>query len=332
MRVRIVAWVAGVAILAGCAGDDWSREVEDAAAAIRQHRNHLVTAEQAMADGNEALAQERQILANAAVQEASRLLEGMPVDTMRDVEALSVFAEAQALAGHGDLIVEALERLAELEPDNSDHPFRLAVVLAEMGPSRSNEALEAAHRATRLDDLTDARRARVFDAYGRAAHEAGLHDLAAEAYHEALTLDGELAWPRLGAALLLIEEGGMHEAATAIDGFEGIPPAYGPLFSRLLSGSLRRFDTSGMQFPDRPEYHFGYARLLVRDGRFGDALLPLRRATRQAPENTIALNMLGSIAANMGENSLAREAFEQSLAVNPDQPRTRESLQGLGAS
>lgn len=326
-----MAWALVLGVLAGCAPDDWSREVEDAEAAIRQQRNHRVTAEQAMADGNEALAQERTMLANAAVQEASRLLEGMPIHKIRDPHAVGVFAEAHALAGHADLVVEALERLRLLEPHESSHAYRLAVILAEMGPARSNQALKAAHEATRFDGLSDERRARLFSTYGRAAHEAGLFDLAAEAYHEARSHDMDLEWPRIGAALLLIEDGALREAATAIDGFGGIPMDYTAVFARLLRDALRRFDTSGLQIPDEPEYHVGFARLLVRDGRFGDAVLALRRATMLDPENTVALNMLGSISANMGEVTLAREAFEQSLSVNPDQPRTRESLEGLGS-
>jgi tetratricopeptide (TPR) repeat protein len=319
-------------VLSGCGGADWSREVADAADLIRQHRNHLVTAEQAAADGNEALAQERSILANVALQDAARIVEGMPLDRMTDPSALSVFAEAQALAGQADLVVEALERLAALEPDNTDHPYRLALVLAEMGPSYGEQALRVIHQATRLDDLPEPRMARVYDAYGRVAHEAGLFDLAAEAYNEALSLDEDLDWPRLGAALLLIEDGSVHEAAVAIDAFGTIPPDLGIVFSRLLRDALRRLDTGGLQLPDHPEYHLAYARLLVRDGRVGDALLPLRRSTKQDGSSIVAWNMLGSLAANMGETALAREAFEQSLAVEPNQPRTRQSLESLGQS
>ena len=328
--VAIMAMALGAVLLAGCSGDDWSIEAAEASDLIRQHRNHVVTAEQAMADGNEEQYQTRMILARAALDDASRILEGMPVHRVRNVETLSVYAEAQALAGQADLVVEGLARLRELEPDNPEHILRIALVLAEMGPSHSGQALEAIHRATRLEDIADNRRARLFDAYGRTAHEAGLYDLAAEAYNEALSLDEELVWPRLGAALLLLEEGNATAAAAAIDGFGGIPPEMGSRFTRLLRDALQRFDTGGHRLADRPEQHFAYARLLVRDARYGDALLVLRRVTKQDPDNVIAWNMLGSVSANLGDASLAREAFERSLEVDPDQPRTRQSLESLG--
>jgi tetratricopeptide (TPR) repeat protein len=39
--------------------------------------------------------------------------------------------------------------------------------------------------------------------------------------------------------------------------------------------------------------------------------------------------MIGSISAQLGRVEQAREAFERSLALNPDQERTREALKAL---
>lgn len=326
-----LALLACAALLAaGCASEDWSREAEDAREFLRQYRNAVASAEQAQRDGDDATRDERFLVANEAVQSAARTLEGMPLHRVRDVEVITLYAEAQALAGQPDLIEEAFARLEELEPDNPEHRFRRALILAEMGPTRATQALAALREALRIEGLSVPRLARLHAALGRVAHEALLLDLAAEAYHEALALNPDEPWPRLGAALLLLREGDVAEAAAAIDAYGPIPGELSPVFNRLLRSALTAFDTSGQFLPDDPVHHMAYARLLIRENRFSDALLVLRRATAQASNDFVAWNMLGSVAARLGENTIAREAFNASLALNPEQPRTIESLENLG--
>ena len=93
-----------------------------------------------------------------------------------------------------------------------------------------------------------------------------------------------------------------------------------------LPKALASFDRRGNWFPDTAENHYSYDKLLVRTGRYTDALLPLERSLRLDPDQYTAWNMLGGIKRSIGDVAGAVTAYEKSLELKADQPRTIEVL------
>ncbi|NNF58489.1 MAG: protein kinase [Rhodothermaceae bacterium] len=79
----------------------------------------------------------------------------------------------------------------------------------------------------------------------------------------------------------------------------------------------------------KPGYWLGYHRLglfLLTQGRYEDALQPLRQVTRLIPENDIGFLNLGATHYYLGQTDDARAMFERALAIRP----SYDALANLG--
>lgn len=90
----------------------------------------------------------------------------------------------------------------------------------------------------------------------------------------------------------------------------------------LLEEAIRRY-------PDHEPFHVHLLVDLLRLGRCEQGLEPGARAVRRFPTSAPSHAFYGLLAGCAGENDLARQEIERSLALNPDQPTLRQALEGL---
>jgi Flp pilus assembly protein TadD len=93
----------------------------------------------------------------------------------------------------------------------------------------------------------------------------------------------------------------------------------------LLGEAVRRFQ-------DNAPLAVRHLALLVQTGRCAEAQTAGRDAARRFSGDATVHAFYGLAAACAGDFRLAREAFERSLALNPDQPQIRQALDALPAS
>ena len=78
--------------------------------------------------------------------------------------------------------------------------------------------------------------------------------------------------------------------------------------------------------PDREDTAYYAAMVSFLSGDFRTAIERAEQAVRTNPEHALALNLIGSASANLGQRDRAREAFRASLVANPEEPTTYANL------
>ena len=164
---------------------------------------------------------------------------------------------------------------------------------------------------------------------GRYYWDKKLFDFAEEQWTLALKAAPGEALAQAGLAAVLARRGAVREASQRIAALAQAPPDVLAAVVQMLGEALEDFEQSGLWFEDTADAHFAYASLLFRAGKYGESVAPLERTVRLDPKNHVAWNMLGSISMQLGRTARAREAFETSLKLNPEQERTREALRSL---
>jgi Flp pilus assembly protein TadD len=250
-----------------------------------------------------------------AAMERARVLDG------NNEAHLAAYTKTAEALGHVDLAAKALRKLVKKTPDDAERWRKLGEMLAAQGDVQGAEAFEALQTARRLnpDD------ARTHYLLGELYHRQGVFDAAKEAYAAA----GNLTVSRVAAATLKVYDGDMvgAEADLAALGRDAQPF---DVQTRLwLREALRSWENTRQFVPDTVEAHSAYARLLYRAARLPEAVYAARHATTLAPEDHELWNFLGAMLNQLGQPDQAREAYEKSLAANPNQPALREALQGV---
>ena len=323
------AWtLIGIGMLSVCGEAAASGALWEARTQVAQARQALQAAANAAHAGDAQAYAEHDAQARAMFEEARRLFENAGAPALQDAEALADYAQAlQAFDDH-DLAAGALRRAVRIEPD--DAGLWLALGRSLMTPlyTRLDEAENALKQAARLAEGQgiegDAR-----GVLGRLYWEKGLPAFAETQWERALRVSPDNVTAQAGIAAVHARRGEMTEASNRIQEAAAANPEVLALAAAFLEKALDDFARSGLWFEDTAEAHFAYASLLLRVGRYTESLGPLERTVKLDPENHIAWNMVGSINAQLGQTERAREAFERSLELVPEQERTREALERL---
>ena len=290
----------------------------------RQEMTAVAAAQQAQ-DG--AAYAKHQDAAQTNLREARRIFEQSKAGESKDPDVLVDYAEVLFNQGDFDLAADAW-RSATQTKSGKTNPwfwFQLGRSLSALeGESYNLEAVEALRKAMALNP-EPAGMANAQAVLGRVYWRLGLYDLAESNLAEAAQrAPGDLGIVAM-LATLRVRDGHVREAADAFDAMGFAPPEY----TVLLESALDDFAQRREWFTDTAEDHLAYAKLLVRLARFGDAMAPLERSLKLDPDNVVAWNLLGSINRQRGDTDAARVAFQRSLDVDPDQPRTRAALDAL---
>ncbi|HOE66373.1 MAG TPA: hypothetical protein PLO62_07585 [Candidatus Hydrogenedentes bacterium] len=284
----------------------------------------------AMAAGDESAYRSHASAAEKASKDALLLFEQEGIGTAKDGAILSLYARVLHQTGDYDLEAKAWERVVSVKPDDGESWLALARAYEALGPRHGDKVRGALKHAEKASGSASAQ-ASVWEMKGRLLQREGLYELARRDYEKAVQLDADALLPQLGLVSLDIREGRMAEAW---DRFEKIAssPEIAEEAGPALERALFDFDHSRRWIADTPADHAAYGKFLLQAGRAAEALAPIKRVAMLAPDDYLNWNLLGSVAQRLGDKDLARQAFEKSLALRPDQPRTEEALHGIDAS
>ena len=238
-------------------------------------------------------AEERRRQVGRLLREARDLYSEAGAAEAGDPELLSEYARLLERTDDPDLAAAVLTRLTSLSPDDAKAWVRLGTALSRLGDPEVLDAKRAFDRALSLEA----------DPTVRGQAYAGLGHL----YYEL----------------------GLFVAADTLDNVGGALAPYSVLLQEYLVRALADFDLNRVWFPDAAPFHLAYAKLLYRAGRLSEAMGILDRSLELNDENYVSWNLLGSFRNQVGDSEGAREAFMRSLALNPKQPRTRQTLDAL---
>lgn len=247
--------------------------------------------------------------------------------------AVELTAYGDFLLAHApDLAIDVYAEVIALDAsDAAGHLGRIRALLAVL-PYREDALVPALRQAAAAVEAPGALgelRALWGDYYWRR----GMFDLAEHEWREALTQNGEQRHARIGMVAVGLLNADVAVAAQGLRDLGQLAPAEQEIASRYLRDAQGAFVESGAVFADTAANHLAYASLLVsalEPGELGQAMLPLERAVLLDPDSYVAWNFLGGLRWQAGDKQGAREAYQRSLMVNPNQPYTQRLLDDLG--
>ena len=156
------------------------------------------------------------------------------------------------------------------------------------------------------------------------------------AFEQALRLDPKSAAAKYALASVLEKEGRSGEADGLLLGALADGLAEGPQRVEEIAvaawrqgdvpRALRLLDGVVAQVPGEPRARMTRGRVRIQNRDCGGALEDFEAVRKTAPESAAAHGLAGSALMCLGRPAEARRAFEQSLALDPNQPRLRELL------
>lgn len=303
--------------------------VSEARGALAAYREETRAAGTAQAANDPAGFAQHQAKAQEFLKQARQRFEAANAGASDDPEVLRDYADVLSRSGYTDLAADALHALVQRAPNDAAAWRDLGRALSACGPRKTADAIAALRRSLAIDAASPS--AAIACTYlGSVYRKTGLDDLARECYTQALALDPSNTAAKLGMISQQIGDGQVREASDALDNALGaLPFEYGAQLSSALAEGLRRFEQSRRWFPDTAENHMAYAKILFRAGRAAESLDAAERAAVLGPDAYTTWNFIGDLSRQLNNPGRAREAYQRSLALKPDQPRTQENLKSL---
>ena len=314
MQLAVLCCLGAAGIWSGAAGASIQEKLE----ALHETQAAYVNAQQ---EGDWETAAELGQRLFEHLEEARVLLEEANAGESRDRDTLMQYATVLALQDHPDLSAEVLRRLTRLYPEDVDGWLALGEALSELGPRWRAEAADAYAACLALEPEPN-KATNAWSGLGGVYLRGGVTALARGAYESGAELTDEHPRVLAGLAAVALWEGDVMETAQRLDALVEIPPKE----FQLLEQGVERLKSGRFPLPHDADAHAAHARLLFRVGRLHQSLLPLRRSLQLDPGDYVRWNFLGSLLINTGALEEAISAFEESLAINSDQPRTQEIL------
>ena len=265
------------------------------------------------------------------LREARDAYDAMGAAESNDFELLMAYAALLVEQGDHDLAEKTLLRAVDVDRESAQAWLKLGQTESRLGPRSETRAIRSLRQAAAIEPKSDAT-VQAYASLGALYQQAGLYDFARETYAKALEQDPNHVGSKLAIAALDARDGDMVKANKAYQEVEKNSADYGAFIQNTLSIALQDFEQSRRWLNDTAESHLAYAELLVRSERLQDAIWPLNRSLKLDDTNYVAWNLMGSALRVMNQLKPARDAFAKSLALNADQPRTREAIDALDKS
>jgi Flp pilus assembly protein TadD len=198
--------------------------------------------------------------------------------------------------------------------------------LGYVGSGESSARPETAGPGTRT--------AGSFSNEGSLLLESGRTAEAKAAFEQALRFDPHLPWAKYNLAAMLEKEGRSREADDLLLGALADGLGEGPVeeiaLAALAQGdvprALRLMDGIVAHQPNDARVRVSRGRMRIQNRDCRGAFEDFDTARRAAPDVAMIHGLAGSALMCLGRPAEARRAFEQSLALDPNQPRLRELL------
>jgi tetratricopeptide (TPR) repeat protein len=323
MRIVVSILIAGLCGLAATA----QNPIAQARSKVGDYRSALTLASRAP---DAATANEQMSQAQNHLREAVRLFEEGGAAQSDEADILVDYADVLIILKSPDLAEPLLLRAATLAPQDGETWLRLGNARSELGPKALKSAIDAFDQAAAFA-ATDGSRAEADAGAAYTWFRNGYYDLAAKRYAAALNADAKNTRAQIGEAALLFRRGLVVDAAARLDSLTELPPDMVTELATTVGTAAEDLRDAGILIIDDAAHHIAYARILVRANRLAEALPPLEHAAAIEPGNTAAWNLMGALHTALGDLNGAKTAYQQSLALNPDQPRTQQALTQLTA-
>lgn len=307
-------------VSAGYAASDFTQ----ARAALAQYRTETAAVDDALSKQDAPAVQQHQTAASDALKRARALYEEAGAAKTHDMQVLREYGEILATVGDYDLAAETWHKIVDATPADASAWKELGRSLSELGHTRAQEALQALRRSLDLAPEAD-----TYFLLGRLYRREGLCDLASEALGKALEREPAHMGARIAMAALKIQDGHVREANADLDAIGLPPPRYAAEFDQAIKEAVDYLLDARRILPDTPEDALAYAKIMLRAGHLPEALYAAERAARLASNDETIQNFIGDVAVTLNMRDRAREAYNRSLELKPEQPRTKERLQAL---
>lgn len=310
------------------------RGLKDARALVSQGEGERALAREALASNDQDATGKHIAAAQKLFIDARDAYLQAHLDQSRDPVILDEFAVFATRNEDYDLTAKAYRRAAEFSPDTAMYWLAAGINFVRVGAGMADEALESLDMCIKLATASgdEAMLAKARGEMGHLHRMLGLYELSREDYALALGIDSALPRVQMGLAALDFREGKVRGAASRIDALGSLESEDAAYLESVLHFGYTGFRKTRGWFPDTAQNHLAYARLLTRMQRYPDALYAVQRASELDDRDIVTMNLLGSLARLTGDTARATRAFERSLLVDPNQPRTREVLKELNAS
>ncbi len=305
-----------------------SADVETARQRLLDMSREVDAMNQAVAQGNAEAAQQHQAEATRLLRAARYLYESGGAERSNDPRVLAGFADVLRQTGDFDLAARMYRNATHQIDDDATLWLNLGKSLAALDESGYSEAKAALEKCAEL--ATDnALKAEALFELATVYRRMGLYDFAGEYLQQSLELRPEADNVRVFLAAHWARRGDVLSASAELDRLTARTPETASLVRDIMGTALADFESYRHKFADSAPTHLAYAKLLISVGRNDEAVPALERSLELDGSNFVVWNYLGSVSREVGNSKRAREAFERSLALNPDQPRTTQALQEL---
>lgn len=305
--------------------------VSEARGSLAQYREASKAATDAMNRNDVAAFSANAAKAQEFLRQARAAFDDAHAVRSDDVDVLRDYSMTLEGCGDFDLAAEVLQRATSLKSDDAALWLALGRLLSRLGERRSQDAVEALHRAIDVD-ATNVATADAYAVLGQIYRDRRLFDLSREYVEKAIAVNPDHAGAKSMLAVAKLREGAVLEASNDLDQLGALPPDLSQRLPDLLSEAIQGFQKARKVFADTAENHMAYAKLLFRAGRPQEALWAAERSAALDPGNFAVWNFVGDLSQQFGRIDRARQAYNKSLELKPDQPRTQESLKALDAA
>ena len=308
--------------------------LENARAIVAQGEAEIASAREALTSNDQDAAGEHIAAAQVLFLHARDAYLQARADESRDPAILDEFAVLATRNEDYDLTAKAYRRAAEFSPERADYWLAAGRNFVRVGPGMSEEARESLLQCIEVAMASgdEAMLAQARSEMGHLHRSLGLYELAREDYEASVGMNAEQPRAHIAMAGLDFRDGNVADAAARVDALGNLDAESTEFLGGMLVLGFSAFRDSRGWFPDTAENHLAYARLLTRMPRYADALQAVQRAHELNERDIVTLNLLGSLALQTGDSERAMRAFDQSLAIEPNQPRTREALDQIKAA
>jgi tetratricopeptide (TPR) repeat protein len=315
-----------LSILTGCSN---SSHLDEGRTLITEARQVLAAYEKSVQLGQNENAQNHKDYARSLLDDGIHHYDQIGVRKSKDVEILKEFGDVLLLAEYFDWAGKTYERAAILSENDYLLWLNAGEAYSFSGIAFEQKAVDAVHQSFTLvgEDADGISRANAV--LGRIFWDSGQYAMARSHFDVALEANPKNEWAVVGQSLSKIRNGRLHEGSTSLDGLTSLTIRQQQWMFRQWEVVFAPLDRMVSAFEDTAENHFIIARLYLKANRARDALLAAEYSLSLDETNYQAWNMVGGLSLQQGNTPRAKEAYEKSLQLNNDQPRTREMLDQL---
>jgi tetratricopeptide (TPR) repeat protein len=319
----------GASFVAGCSNSSKLDHLDQARKSITEARQVLTAYEKSIQLRQNESAKKHKDYARTLLDEGIRHYDLMGARKSKDVELLQEFSEALLLAEHYDWAGQTYERAAILSKTNASLWLKAGDAFSFSGISFRQRAVDAIQQCLAVvgenaDEISQANAV-----LGRIFWDSGQYALARSHFDFAVEANPKNEWAVAGQSLSKIRNGKLTEGSSSFDALTTLTLLQQQWIFKQWEVVLTPLDQMLSPFEDTAENHLTMARLYVRASRSPDALLALEYSLTLDDTDYQAWNLLGGLSLQQGNTPRAKEAYQKSLSLKADQPRTREMLEKL---